>query len=45
MAIGVVGDETLQVADCDGLVSHLEMYTLAFALFLLRAYTSTNGRQ
>ena len=45
MRIGVVCDEALQIADGNGRVTHLEMDTMRFALFLLRADTSADGRQ
>ena len=40
-----VGGEALQIADGHGLVTHLQVHALAFALLLLGTYTSAHGRQ
>ena len=42
---GIVCGKAFEVADGYRLSSGLEMYTLAFALFFLRAYTSADSRQ
>ena len=41
----IVGCEALEVAYGYGLVAHLEVYTTALALLLLRTYATTYGRQ
>ena len=41
----MVSNEALEVTDGDRLVTHLQMDTLCFALFLLRADATANRRQ
>ena len=41
----IVGSETFQITDGNRGLLHLQVDTFAFALFLLRTYTPTNGRQ
>ena len=41
----MVGNEALKVTDGNGFVTHFQVDTLCFALLLLRAYATADGRQ
>ena len=45
LRVSVVGAETLEVTDGDGLMAHLMMDTVRLALFLLRADTTADSGQ
>ena len=45
LTVGIICAETLEVADGDGGMAHLEMDAVGLALFLLRADTTADSRQ